>query len=454
MATAIDSITVRAREIAAREGGLLLERTGASKRLYERALKSLPLGVGSSFQVGDPYPLYIREGKGSRIWDVDDNEYVDFHNGFGCMLVGHAHPKVAEAIARAARTGTHFAAPTAATVELAEVLCERFRCEQVRFCNSGTEATMHAIRVARAATAREDIVKIEGSYHGHHDTVMFSVVPGSDVMGGREQPASTPMSLGIPADVGKHVHVVPFNDLEALSRTLDEHGDKIACLILEPVMMNIGIAQPQPGYLQGMKDLLHKHGALLIFDEVKSGASVAYGGAADRYGVQPDLACWAKATFGGTPGAAFGGSRAVMSTIERGAAQQGTFNGNPLVAAASLATLTEVLTHDAYAYFAGIGTRLATGCARAMSENGIAGHAVDLGAKGCVSYRPEPLQNYRDFLETNTELYEASYPWMINRGVFMTPGDEEQWTLSVQHSDADIDRYVDAFAELCTALAA
>jgi glutamate-1-semialdehyde 2,1-aminomutase len=180
---------------------------------------------------------------------------------------------------------------------------------------------------------------------------------------------------------------------------------------------------------------------------------VAYGGAADRYGVQPDLACWAKATFGGTPGAAFGGTREVMSTSECGAAQQGTFNGNPLVAAAALATLTEVLTPAAYEYFAGIGTRLATGCARAMSENGIAGHAVDLGAKGCVSYRAEPLQNYRDFLETNTELYEASYPWMINRGVFMTPGDEEQWTLSVQHSDADIDRYVDAFAELCAALA-
>jgi glutamate-1-semialdehyde 2,1-aminomutase len=248
MATATDSITERAREIAAREGALLLDRTTGSKRLYERAVKSLPMGVGSSFQVGEPYPLYIRDGKGSRIFDVDDNEYVDFHNGFGCMLVGHAHPKVAEAIARAARTGTHFAAPTAATVELAEVLCDRFRVEQVRFCNSGTEATMHAIRVARAATDREDIIKIEGSYHGHHDTVMFSVVPGSDVMGGRETPSSAPMSLGIPAEVAKHVHVVPFNDLAALSRTLDERGDSIACLILEPVMMNIGIAQPQPGY--------------------------------------------------------------------------------------------------------------------------------------------------------------------------------------------------------------
>ena len=454
MTTATDAITSRAREITAREGARLLDRTPESKQLYERALKSLPLGVGSSFQVGDPYPLYVREGRGSRIWDVDDHEYVDFHNGFGCMIVGHAHPKVAEAIAYAASHGTHFAAPTRDTVVLAEVLCDRFGCDQVRFCNSGTEATMHAIRVARAATGRDDIVKIEGSYHGHHDTVMFSVVPGSDDMGGREQPASTPMSLGIPADVAKHVHVVPFNDLEVLGRVLDEFGDRIACLILEPVMMNIGIAQPEPGYLQGLKDLLHRHGAILIYDEVKSGAAVAYGGAADRYGVLPDLACWAKATFGGTPGAAFGGTREVMETIERGAAQQGTFNGNPLVAAASLATLTQVLTPDAYEYLATIGTRLADGCAKAMQENGIPGHAVDLGAKGCVSYRPTPLRNYRDFLETNTELYDASYPWMINRGVFMTPGDEEQWTLSVQHSEADIDRYIDAFAELCALLAA
>jgi glutamate-1-semialdehyde 2,1-aminomutase len=218
-------------------------------------------------------------------------------------------------------------------------------------------------------------------------------------------------------------------------------------------MMNIGIAQPEPGYLQGLKDLLHQHGVLLIFDEVKSGATIAAGGATERYGVQPDLACFAKAIGGGTPAAAFGGRAEVMETIERGAAHQGTYNGNPLVAAAGLATLTEVLTPDAYTHFAALGSRLAEGCAKALAEHGIPGHAVDLGAKGCVSYRPEPLRNYRDFLDTNTTLYEASYPWMVNRGVFMTPGDEEQWTLSVQHSDADVDRYVDAFAELCAELA-
>jgi glutamate-1-semialdehyde 2,1-aminomutase len=387
------------------------------------------------------------------VWDVDGNQYVDTHAGFGAMIVGHAHPKVAEAITRAANTGTHFAAPTEDAVTLAEELCRRFQLDQVRYCNSGTEATMSAVRVARAATGRDDIVKVEGSYHGHHDSVMFSVVPNADLMGGREMPNSAPMSLGIPKNMIGHTHSVPFNDLDVLGRLLDERGDTIACMIIEPVMMNIGIAEPQPGYLAGLKELLHRHGALLIFDEVKTGATIAPGGATDRYGVRPDLACFAKAVFGGTPGGAFGGRADVMDVIGKGAAHQGTFNGNPLVAAAGLATLTEVLTPDAYEQLAHLGARLATGCDKALSENGIPAHTVNLGAKGCVSYRPERLQNYRDFLEANVELYAASYPWMVNRGVFMTPGDEEQWTLSVQHTDNDIDRYIDAFAELCTALA-
>jgi glutamate-1-semialdehyde 2,1-aminomutase len=448
-----DPISARAKEVAFAEGRRLLDRTQASKALFERAQRTMPLGVPSSFQVGDPYPLYLQSGRGSHVVDADGNDYVDMHNGFGSMIVGHAHPKVVEAIEKAARAGTHFAAPTETTVRFAEELCRRFSLERVRLANSGTEATMSAIRIARAATGRDDIVKIEGSYHGHHDPVMFSVVPNSDLMGGRDMPASTPMSHGVPAFLAEHTHVVPFNDLEVLRRLLSERGDTIACLIVEPVMMNIGIAQPEPGYLQGLKDLLHQHGVLLIFDEVKSGATIAAGGATERYGVRPDLACFAKAIGGGTPAAAFGGRADVMETIERGAAHQGTYNGNPLVAAAGLATLTEVLTPDAYTHLAAIGSRLADGCAKAMAEHGIPGHAVDLGAKGCVSYRPEPLHNYRDFLETNTTLYEASYPWMVNRGIFMTPGDEEQWTLSVQHTEADIDRYVDAFAELCAELA-
>ena len=249
----------------------------------------------------------------------------------------------------------------------AEELCRRFDLEQVRFANSGTEATMDAIRIARAATGRELVVKIEGSYHGHHDAVMFSVVPNADLMGGREQPASEPTSLGIPKYLRGHTHAVPFNDLTVLSKLLDERGDEIACMIIEPVMMNIGIAVPDPGYLAGLLELLHRHGALLIFDEVKTGATIAAGGAIERYGVQPDLACFAKAIGGGTPGAAFGGRADVMEVIERGAAHQGTFNGNPLVCAAGLAALTEVLTPDAYVHLLRASARAwPNGCAAAL----------------------------------------------------------------------------------------
>src|SRR3954454_12357872 len=217
-----DALTGRARAIAAEENERLWSRTTGSKALYERAEQRMPMGVGSSFQAWDPYPVYLREGRGSGVVDVDGNEYLDFHNGFGCMVVGHAHPKIAEAIERAARTGTHFAAPTAATVEFAEIICERFGVDSVRFANSGTEATMSAIRVARAATGREHLIKIAGSYHGHHDPVMFSVVPGSDLIGGRDAPSTTPMSTGIPTAVADYTHVVPFNDLEMLRALLAE----------------------------------------------------------------------------------------------------------------------------------------------------------------------------------------------------------------------------------------
>lgn len=449
-----DAITTRAREIAEREAATLADRTPTSARLFARASKVMPYGVASSFQANDPYPIYVRRGQGSRVWDVDDNEYVDFHGGFGTMAVGHAHPKVVEAIEQAARTGTHFAATTETAVALAEELCRRFALDQVRFTNSGTEATMEAIRLARGATGRDVVLKIEGSYHGHHDAVMFSVVPNSDVMGGREAPASTPLSKGIPADAVKQTLVVPFNDVDALQRMLDERGPDIACLILEPIMMNVGIVLPQPGYLERVKELCANHGVVLIYDEVKSGATVAPGGAAERFSVHPDLSCFAKAVGGGAALGAFGGRADLMNEITTGVAHMGTFNGNPLSAAAGLAALTEVLTDDAYEYLGKLGTILAEGCQRAIDDAGIAAHAVDLGCKGCVSYRREPLTNYRDFLECNVALFEASWPWMVNRGVFMTPGDEEQWTISVQHSETDVNLYIAAFTELCQALTA
>jgi glutamate-1-semialdehyde 2,1-aminomutase len=460
-----ERITAKARQIAQQEQARLLESTPASASLFSRAARTMPLGVASSFQANDPYPIYLARGLGSRVWDVDGNEYRDFHSGFGVNVVGHAHPRIVEAITRAAGMGTHFAVTTEGTVALAEEICRRFGLERMRFVNSGTEATMDAIRVARAATGRDTILKIEGSYHGHHDAVLFSVVPEADVLGLREtvggEPADSqgdvyrtiPTSRGVPADTARHTLIVPFNDADALEHVLSERGQEIAALIMEPVMMNIGIVVPQPGYLQAARDLCAKHGVALIFDEVKSGATIAPGGATERFGVQPDLTCLAKAVGGGTTIGAFGGRADLMEVVGKGTAQQGTFNGNPLSCAAGLVALTEILTPDAYEHLGKLGTLLAEGCQRAIDEHGIPAHTVDLGAKGCVSYRSQPLRNYRDFLECNVELFEASWPWMVNRGAFMTPGDEEQWTISVQHSEEDIQLYVEAFGGFCAELA-
>ena len=448
-----DRLLVRAQELGQAEMAQLLARTPKSAQLFDRAIRTLPFGVVSSFQKMQPYPIYVTHGQGSHIWDQDGTEYLDFHCGFGAMVVGHAHPRIVEAVHEAAGRGTHFAVTTESAVAFGEEICRRFKLEMLRFTNSGTEATMDAIRVARAATGRDVVCKIEGSYHGHHDSVMFSIVPNADLMGGRDRPGSAPVSKGMVKDAARYIQVVPFNDADHLERVFEERGREIACLIMEPAMMNIGIVVPQPGYLERVRELCTRYGVVFIFDEIKTGFTIAPGGATERFGVQPDLVCLAKAISGGLPAAAFGGREDLMRLIERGVSQMGTYNGNALVSHVGLVTLTEVLTPDAYRHFAAIGTRLARGCQAVIERHGIPAHTVDLGAKGCVSYRPTPMKDYRDFLDTRPELFAASYPWLLNRGIFMTPGDEEQWTLSVQHTEADVDRYIEVFAGFCAAIA-
>ncbi len=442
------------RVLVEEERSRFLERTPASKAMFDRAAKVMPFGVASSFQAGDPYPIYLREGRGSRVIDLDDNSYVDFHNGFGTMAVGHAHPKVRAAIERAARTGTHFAATTEAAVALAEELQRRFHLEKVRFTNSGTEATMDAVRLGRAASGKDLLLKIEGSYHGHHDAVMYSITPSMDSSGPHERPWSVPFSRGIPKETANTLRIVPFNDAVALEAALREHEGHVGALIMEPVMMNIGIVLPKPGYLERVRELCDEHGVVLIFDEVKTGVTIAAGGAVEYFGVQPDLVCLAKSIGGGTPIGAFGGKAAIMDEIENGVAALGTFNGNPLSMAAGLAALTEVLTPEAYDHLRRIGTRLASGCQRALDEHGIPAITMDLGCKGSITFRDRPIERYRDYDEIDDSLFDASWYWLVNRGVFQTPGKEEQWTLSVQHSEDDIDRFVEVFSGYCARVAA
>ncbi len=430
-------------------------RTKKSGEFVEEAKEVLPSGVASSFQDQSPHPIFIVEGKGSRVVDLDGNEYSDFHNGFGVMVVGHAHPVVAAAIAEAASKGTHFAAPNAAAVRVARELSRRFRLPKVRFSNSGTEATLDAVRLGRAFTGKDGLVKIEGSYHGHHDSVMVSVHPDPSKVGPRAHPVSVPQSAGIPKALLDLTVVVPFNDPGALDATLAANPD-IGTMIIEPIMMNIGIVPPNPGYLEALREITAKHGVVLIFDEVKTGVTVAPGGAVEKYGVVPDIVAVAKATGGGTPIGAVLGTEEIMAQISDGTvAQVGTFNGNPLTMAAAEAALLQVLDADAYRKLDQIGRRVLDGCQEVCDRFGLPAYAIGVASKGCVMFADEPVVDYRSYAEHFDEgLNYLGWLYHMVNGVYMTPGADEQWTLSVAHSEAEVDHYVAVFEEFAEAVTA
>ncbi|HWM56088.1 MAG TPA: aspartate aminotransferase family protein [Solirubrobacterales bacterium] len=430
-------------------------RTGQSAKTFERAVKTMPNGVPSSFQENDPWPTYIERGKGSRVWDVDGNEYVDFHNGFGVMCIGHANPTVGAAVKARIDEGTHFAAPTEGSIAVAEELTRRFGLPQWRFNNSGTEATMDAVHLARGATGRDTILKIEGSYHGHHDSVMVSVYPPLEALGARDDPVSVPYGGGTPRALTELTRAVPFNDADALASVLEKIGEQVAGLIMEPAMMNINIIPPREGYLERVRELTAQHGVKLIFDEVKTGCTISAGGATQRFGVTPDVITLAKASCGGYPGGAIGMSEELATIVADGTVKQyGTFNGNPLVMAAAEATLTQVLTGDVYERFEATNRRLLDGCQQIVDSYGLPAYTEGLGAKGCVVFSPERMYEYRDYLsKVDEELSTLAWLYHMNHGIFMTPGVEEEWTLSVAHTDEDLQRYLDAFEAFAQDLA-
>jgi glutamate-1-semialdehyde 2,1-aminomutase len=414
-----------------------------------------PRGVPSSHQDAAPHPIFVARGQGSRTWDVDGNEYVDFHNGFGVMIVGHAHPLIVKAVSEQIAKGSHFAQPAHDVAVVARNLAGRFGQPQWRFGNSGTEATSDAVRLARAFTGRERILKIEASYHGHHDSLMVSVKPKPELMGPAGAPASVPQSEGIPRALVDLVTIVPFNDLEALEAAFNRHPGEVAALIVEPAMMNVGIALPDIGYLEAAREIVHRHGALLIFDEVKTGITIAPGGATERFGVKPDIVALAKAIGGGLPCGAIGGREDVMALIDqKRVSQMGTFNGNPLTIAAAKVTLEDILTPSAYAHFDALSELLRGGLEAAIAEHRLPFHVTTMAARGGVGYRAERVRNYRDYLDMDRSAAYLAWLYQCNRGVLMAPGAEENWTLSVQHSEADVQRYVDNFADMARDLRA
>jgi glutamate-1-semialdehyde 2,1-aminomutase len=416
-------VGTRLDELIAVQEERFLARQPRSRALLERAGRSLAGGVTSSWQISRPQAVWISHGAGSRVWDADGTEYVDLHGGYGVMAVGHAHPAVVAAVSDRVARGTHFAQPTEEAIVVAEELQRRFGLPLWRFANSGTEATMDAVHLMRAITGRSRIVKVEGCYHGHHDSVQVSVYQPLEEIGPVHGPASAVASSGIPAEIVALTSIVPYNDLEVTERVFAAHAGEIAGMLLEPVMMNAGIIAPEPGYLEGLAALVRGHGALLAFDEVKTGVTAAPGGATERYGVTPDIICLAKAIGGGLSTAAIGGTEAVMGHITSGHYDQvGTFNGNPLAMAGAAAALTQVLTPEAYRRVGRLQQRMVEGVEQVLHGTGLPAHVVAVGAKGCVTFSPDPVRNYRDFLAIDDRWSHCHWLYQHNGGVFLPLG--------------------------------
>jgi glutamate-1-semialdehyde 2,1-aminomutase len=443
-------------EIIATQEEIFSARQPESRQLASRAGRALAGGVTSSWQITRPQPVWLSHGKGSKIYDVDGNEYVDLHGGYGAALAGHGHPAIVEAVRGQAGLGTHFAQPTPASILVAEELTRRFGLPLWRFANSGTEATMDAVHLMRAITGRDLIIKVEGCYHGHHDSVQVSVCPEAEEVGPAHKPVQVASSTGIPRAIVDLTLVVGFNDLDSVARLLDEHPGKIAGMILEPIMMNAGIIKPEPGYLAGLKELLHSRDVLLTFDEVKTGLTAGPGGATGVTGVTPDIICLAKAIGGGVSVAAIGGTEEAMGHVSNGDYEMvGTFNGNPLAMAACRAMLCEVATPDAYQRIEALRQQAVAGLEREIERNNLPAHVVSVGAKGCVVFSAEPVRDFRDFLGVDDSYSHAHWLYQHNGGVFLPPwGKSEQWLMSTQHDEADIRRFTDNFAEFAAALRA
>ena len=438
-----------------RELDTYVRRTPKSAEAHKHNLQRLPLGVASNYRAYDPYPIFAKEGQGSKLRDVDGNEYIDHNLTFGALMAGHCHPAVMKAVEKRLSTGTMFGMPHDMEWQLAEEICARFPVEMVRFGSSGTEATMHAVRLSRAATGRDKIIKFEGAYHGLHDSALVSVKPKAKEFGDINSPTPVPGGLGVPKGTLDNVLIATFNDLNSVERKFREYPGQIASIILEPIMMNVGLCIPQKGFLEGLREICTREGALLIFDEVKTGAKLGWGGASEYFGVKPDMICLAKSIGGGFPLAAFGTHKWVMDLIsDHKVFHGGTYNTNPVSMAAGIATFREVLTRENYAHVDKLSKKLADGYRKTIAKVGLQAYIASAGANGALMLYPQEIRNYRDWITVDEDLWRHYWFGMVNRGVMAQPyWWDEQWTISVQHTEADIDKHLAAFDDLSADLA-
>ena len=440
----------RVAQVLADEWKLFTKDTAGSAAESERAFASLPLGVTSSFQHWDPYPISIASAEGAWMTDVDGRKLLDLSMGFGAMLAGHLNPIVVEEIQTSLREGMLFVTPSPTSTDAAERICKRFGIDQVRFTISGTESTMYAVRVARSATEKMGILKVEGGYHGSYDPFVVSSKPPLDKIGNPEKPKAYIDSNLVPGDI----YVVPFNNLEALEKMFKKNSKKIACFIVEPVLENLAIVLPDVGYLEGVRALCDKYNVVLIFDEVKTGLTAGPKGAAARLGVKPDLITLAKSIGGGLPLAAFGGKKKYMDYVTNGKmAHFGTFNGNPL-AMAGIRAIDRICTDEAMAKAEAFNMQALDRISAIIDEFELPAHTVGFGVKGCVTWSTNPVRNYRDYKATDFGIAEAHWLFSLNRGIITPPGLDEQWLISLAHGQAEIDLLVEDFREFAIALRA
>ncbi len=422
-----------------------------SRALFERARARIPGGVNSpvrAYRAVGGTPLFLAQGSGAHVIDVDGNRYVDYVGSWGPLILGHAHPAVQQAVQRALQLGTSFGAPTELEVELAELVCRVVpSVEKLRMVSSGTEATMSALRLARGATGRARILKFDGCYHGHVDSLLVGAGSGVATLG-------IPGSPGVPPALAELTIQVPYNDLAAAAQAFSRWGRELACAIVEPVAGNMGLVLPEPDFLRGLRELCDRSGALLIFDEVITGFRVALGGAQQRFGIRPDLSCLGKVLGGGLPAAAYGGSAALMDQLapEGPIYQAGTLSGNPLAMAAGIATLTELQRPGVYEQLEASAQQLASGLAQAANAAGVPFCSSSIGGIAGFFFAAGPVRNFADAKRCDEQRFGRFFHGMLERGIYLAPSAYECSFVSTAHGPAELEATLAAAREVLAQL--
>ncbi len=428
----------------------MIKRT-KSDELFAEALKYIPGGVNSpvrAFRAVGGQPFFVNRAKGAHVWDVDGNEYVDYVGTWGPAILGHAHPKIIRAVQDAAAQGTSFGIPNPFEVTMAKIICAWLpSVQKVRMCNSGTEATMSAIRLARGFTGREKIIKFDGCYHGHADSLLVKAGSGALTFG-------NPDSAGVPASFTQHTIVLPYNDVDAVQAAFTANKDHVAGIIVEPVPGNAGLYLPKPGYLEFLREATKSNGALLIFDEVMTGFRLAKGGAQQRYGIAPDLSCFGKVIGGGLPVGAFGGRADIMDCLAPVGPvyQAGTLSGNPVAMAAGIAALEELQASNAYEKLEHLGAQLEAGMKAAARSAGVPVQFNRCGSMFCGYFTSEPVHNLADAMRSDRERFKKYFHGMLDAGVYLAPSQFEAGFISTAHTEADMEKTVAAATKVMKAL--